>query len=215
MVFMKVDYNYTKVIIGINIAIFFLFYGLSFFLFDVGQIFRWMSLTPSILIGDYFVWTPLTSIFLHTIPAHLFFNMISLFFIGRFVEPLIGRKRFLQVFLISGIFAGLLHVLVSYLTKSGLDVSAIGASGAILGLVGVLAVLIPKQKILLFFVIPLPLWVLGILLVALVILNPQLGGVTIGHIAHLGGFVAGAIYGAYLVMKYPQKVKMLRQVYHQ
>lgn len=210
---MRVNYTYTKIIIGINVAIFFLFFLSSLFI-DPSEIFRFGALTPSLAVGQYFIWTFVTSIFLHTMTIHLLFNMISLFFVGRFVEPLIGRKRFLHVFFLSGIFAGLLHVAVSYWTSSGLDIPAIGASGAIFGLLGLLAVLIPRQKILLFFVIPMPLWVLGVILLTLLILNPQIGGVTIGHIAHLGGFVAGAIYGFYLVKKYPQKIQMLRQVYN-
>ncbi len=213
MRFMKVDYNYTKLIIGINVAIFFLFFIFSFII-DPLEIFRFTALTPSLVVGEYFIWTLFTSLFLHTLPIHLFFNMISLFFIGKFVEPLIGRRRFLQVFLISGIFAGILHVAVSYMTGTDLNIPAIGASGSIMGLVGLLAVLIPKQKVLLFFIIPMPLWVFGILLVGLVIFNPQIGGITVGHIAHLGGFVAGALYGFYITARYHQKVKMLRQVYN-
>ena len=210
---MRVNYTYTKIIIWINVAIFFLFYASSFFI-DPAQVFMLSALTPSLLIGKYYIWTLVTSMFLHTLPIHLFFNMISLFFIGRFVEPLIGRKRFMTVFFLSGILAGLLHVGVSYWASSGLDVPAIGASGAIMGLVGLLAVLIPRQKVLLFFVIPMPLWFFGVLLLALVIFNPQIGGVAIGHIAHLGGFAAGALYGLYIAKKYPQKVQMLRQVYN-
>lgn len=213
MRFMKVDYTYTKVIIWINVAIFFLFWIFSYFI-DPVKIFQFAALTPSLVFSKYFIWTLVTSMFLHTLTIHLFVNMISLFFMGRFVEPLIGRKRFLQVFFFSGIFAGLLHVAVSYFTGSNMNIPAIGASGAIMGLAGLLAVLIPKQKVLLFFVIPMPLWMLGIILVALVILNPSIGGITIGNVAHLGGFVAGALYGFYLTNRYQQKVKMLRQVYH-
>jgi membrane associated rhomboid family serine protease len=91
--------------------------------------------------------------------------MISLFFIGNFVEKLIGRKRFLIFYILSGIFAGLFYVFLSYFFGNASliigtsafnigeklflnpEVYAVGASGAIFALIGVLAVLTPYNKV--------------------------------------------------------------------
>lgn len=102
------------------------------------------------------IWTIFTSMFLHLMPFHIFANMISLFFLGNLSEKILGKKRFLILYLVSGVFAGLFYVTLSYLFGNtelgarivgGYSIPAIGASGAIFGLVGVLAVLIPKNRI--------------------------------------------------------------------
>jgi membrane associated rhomboid family serine protease len=81
--------------------------------------------------------------------------MISLFFLGSLVEKIIGRKRFLWFYLASGIFAGLFFALLAGFFGFGIweklfgnpSIAGVGASGAIFGLVGILAVLIPKKKV--------------------------------------------------------------------
>lgn len=101
-------------------------------------------------------WTVLTSMFVHIEIWHIFANMISLFFIGNFVERLIGRKRFFWLYIMSGIFAGLFYLFFSYYFGADIlgaklfgrpDIAAVGASGAIFSLVGVLAVLTPYSKV--------------------------------------------------------------------
>jgi membrane associated rhomboid family serine protease len=97
----------------------------------------------------------LTSMFIHANFSHLFFNMISLFFLGTLVERLIGRKRFLWSYLIFGIFAGLFFAVLSGLFGYGIGakifgdptIMGVGASGAIFGLVGILTIMIPKSKV--------------------------------------------------------------------
>ena len=101
-------------------------------------------------------WTILTSMFSHIWLPHLFFNMISLFFIGNFLEKIIGRKKFFWFYMISGLFAGLFYVVLSFYFGNGeigakIFISpenyAVGASGAIFGLAGLLAVLTPRMKV--------------------------------------------------------------------
>lgn len=102
------------------------------------------------------IWTIFTSMFLHIEIWHLLANMISLFFIGNFAEKLIGRKRFFWLYLISGLFAGLFYVTLSYLFgSSGIGekifinpgIFAVGASGAIFSLLGLLAILTPYSRV--------------------------------------------------------------------
>jgi membrane associated rhomboid family serine protease len=134
----------TKLII-INIIAYFV----GFILLSVyGEEFvlRNLALTPSIVLSGGAVWTLITSMFMHGGFFHIFANMFSLFFIGTFLERIIGKKRFFWVYMISGIIGGVFFILAS-LIFGGLDVPAVGASGAIFGLLGVLAVLVPWSKV--------------------------------------------------------------------
>jgi membrane associated rhomboid family serine protease len=108
----------------------------------------------NILQGKY-LWTLLTHMFSHISFFHLFVNMFSLWFVGGFVEKLIGRKRFIWFYLIAGVFAGILSVLLAGLFGYGLwerilgspAIPMLGASGAIFGLVGLLAVIVPRARV--------------------------------------------------------------------
>lgn len=137
-------FSITNQIILINILIYFLsliligFYGEEFFS-------KYFTLTPSEISQFKNFWTILTSMFLHGSFFHIFANMFSLFFIGNFLEKLIGRKRIFWTYIISGIIGGIFFVIASIFLKN--DFSAVGASGAIFGLLGVLAVLVPYSKI--------------------------------------------------------------------
>ena len=141
-------------------------------------------------------WMFVTSIFLHADLSHLFFNMMALFFFGTYLERMIGRKSFLVLFLVSGVIGNLGYLF----TASDPLTPAIGASGAIYGVVGTLAVLAPLLMIFIYGIIPLPMFVTAILwtLLDLVGLFTPSG---IAHGAHLGGMVVGVIYGLYL--RYP------------
>jgi len=137
-------FSVTNQLILINVLLFFVsylivgIYGEDFFQNN-------LALTSSLILSGENLWTFLTSMFLHAGFFHIFANMFSLFFIGNFLEKIIGRKRFIGVYLISGLIGGIFFV-VSGLIFSN-DVSGIGASGAIFGLLGVLAVLVPYSKI--------------------------------------------------------------------
>jgi membrane associated rhomboid family serine protease len=106
----------------------------------------YLAINPAMIFEGKALWTFLTSMFFHAGLFHLFANMFSLFFVGRFLEKLIGKKRFLGVYFISGLVGGLFFVLASLIYNDPL-ISALGASGALFGLVGVLAVLVPKSRI--------------------------------------------------------------------
>ncbi|VVB78346.1 Rhomboid protease GlpG [uncultured archaeon] len=104
--------------------------------------------------GSY--WTVFTSMFVHIEAWHILANMVSLFFIGNFVEKLIGRKRFFWLYILSGLFAGLLYVFLSYYFGASIigaklfgspSIFAVGASGAIFSLLGILAFLTPYTKV--------------------------------------------------------------------
>ena len=138
----------TSKIIVFNVSVFIL----SFFVKDI---FNYVALVPGLIVQGKNLWTILTSMFVHAGFAHLFFNMISLFFVGTFIERIIGKKRFFWFYMISGIIAGLFFALLSGFFGFGLgekifgnpDIGGVGASGAIFGLVGLIAVLTPRNRV--------------------------------------------------------------------
>ncbi len=166
-------------------------------------------------------WTLLSSTLAHDFvnPNHLIFNGMFLFFFGPAVERLLGWKRFVTLFLVAGAVAGVAQVhavafeltghLMGYLPDGG----ALGASGGLMALFGLLIVLTPNQKVALFMIVPMPLWIAGIGYAALDVLgvvSPRFGG-NIGHFAHLSGMAVGLLYG--LVVKAAWKRRGVRLVY--
>lgn len=146
-----------------------------------------------------YVWTWVTSIFAHA-PGfgHIFSNAIVIFFFGRLVERAVGFRNFALLFLGSGILGGLLQIAAT--TAAGGSGGALGASGAALAIMGTLTVLNPRLKVYLYFLLPVPIWLLtgGYTLFTLYMVNtggPGAGGT--GQIAHLTGLVIGLLYGWY------------------
>lgn len=143
-------------------------------------------------------WTLLTSVFSHNIWFHIFINMIVLRSFGSIVVAVLGVWNFIAFYLGAGIIASFSHAFVSAFIVGNPDIPAVGASGAIAGLVMVFSLLFPREKIVLFFVIPLPAMVGAIAFIALdiwgLVAQAGGGGLPIGHGAHLGGAFAGILY---------------------
>jgi rhomboid protease GluP len=95
-----------------------------------GEVLATGALVPA-LVARGEVWLLLTSTFLHANAIHLILNMLSLYFLGVFVEPAFGRARFLALYLTSGLAGG-----IAYLYFGDFNGPAVGASGAIFGLLG-------------------------------------------------------------------------------
>lgn len=139
--------------------------------------------------GFFRIWQPITHLFMHGGFGHIFFNMFTLWMFGRILENFWGSKRFLQFYLICGIAAAAAHLLTS-------DSAAVGASGAIMGLMAAFAYLFPNTELFIIF-IPVPIKAKYVVpgLMAL----DLFGGVqnnpddNIAHWAHLGGAIAGLI----------------------
>jgi membrane associated rhomboid family serine protease len=141
----------------------------------------------------------LTSLFLHGSLLHLAGNMLFLWVFGNNIEDRLGRLRFLPFYLLCGIAAGLAQAL----SDPDSTIPLIGASGAISGVLGAYVVLFPRIRIwtvvMPFFFLPfrLPAWVwLGIYFVLqFVYLGGEAtsGGGGVAYLAHIGGFVAGAV----------------------
>jgi len=180
---------------------------------------EYIALIPDNIVHGKYLWTFLTSMFMHGGLFHLFVNMLSLFFVGSLIEKILGKKRYIWFYLISGLFAGLLYVVLSYLFKDftwGVSIfgsvigPAVGASGALFGVIGLLMILTPNLPVYLMF-IPIPIKMKyaapGMLIVLWLI--SVAGNVGIGNSAHLGGLVIGLIYGVYLRKRYKKKTNYI------
>jgi membrane associated rhomboid family serine protease len=141
-----------------------------------------------------YVWTWLTSIFSHGGLFHIAGNSIVIYFFGRIVEQYVGSRDFTLLFLGSGVLAGLGQIGIQ--AYQGVAGGALGASGAALAIMGVLTVLNPKLKVYLYFILPVPLWIITIGYAGLTVFG-IVGGVAggIAHVAHGVGLVIGLLYG--------------------
>lgn len=199
----------TNKLIIFNIIIFFIV--LIMFLIFKEKTADWFFLKPSDFISFKYPWTIVTHMFIHSVNfLHIFVNMLSLFFLGNFIERIIGKKRFFWLYMFSGIAGGLAYVLSAYITGQGMDTAAVGASGALFGIAGTLVFLTPNLPVYVMFIpIAMPLWFGVIFLLIFLWVVSALLGLPIGNIAHLGGFLFGVTYGIYLRLKYKKKVKAL------
>lgn len=132
----------------------------------------------------------LSSGFLHVDWMHLGFNMYALYIFGDFVATNLGTIPFLIIYF-GSLIAGSLYTL--HYHKDEPYYSAVGASGAVSGIVYSSILVFPDMQLLLFFAIPIPGYVfgLGYLLYSIYGMKKQVGN--IGHAAHLGGAIGGFI----------------------
>ena len=196
--------NLNVILIMINVAFFLIvsFFPQKFVLDNIA-----ISLQNIIQLK---LWTFITSMFMHGGFFHLFANMFSLLFIGGLVEKLLGRKRYFWFYIISGLFAGLLYILVELLFPSNLP--AVGASGALFGLVGMLVLLTPNLPVFVMFIpIPIKMKYAGPGMLIVLWLISLAGNIPIGNTAHLGGLVAGIVYGLYIKNRYKRKTEFIRR----
>jgi len=163
---------------------------------------RWLSghlaASASTLTEPWLWWQFFTAGFTHS-PAgitHILDNMIVLFFLGRDVEDRYGPKEFLRVYLAMLVFANVVWCIITRMTI-GVDSPGIyGASGAIAGVVVLYAFNFPHRTLLLFFVFPMPAWLLGAGLVAYDIYG-AMGGITgsnVAYVAHVAGAAFALLY---------------------
>lgn len=130
----------------------------------------------------------LTSGFLHADFNHLLFNMLTLYFFAGVVINYVGVSKFVIIYIGSLLLGSLLSY---YFHKDEYHYSAIGASGAVMGILYAAILFIPDQNLYLFFAIPIPAWIFGVayLLYSIYGMKTKLGN--IGHDAHIGGAIAG------------------------
>lgn len=155
----------------------------------------WPLATPE---GLFRPWQIVTYAFLHdpTNILHIVFNMFALYMFGPLLEQFWGARRFIGYYFVCLIAAGATQLAVDYASHTG--EATIGASGAIFGILLAFAMLFPRAKLLLYFVIPVPAWLFvtgyAVLELFFGVTGRQAG---IGHFAHLGGMLGGALMMLY------------------
>ena len=133
----------------------------------------------------------LTSGFLHVDFTHLFLNMFTLYFFADVVINWFGPGRFLLIYFVSLLAGSLLSL---YFHKDEPYYSAVGASGAVTGVLFAAILLQPDMRLALLFIpIPFPAYVFGIayLLYSIYGMRTRIGN--IGHSAHFGGAIGGFV----------------------
>ena len=113
--------------------------------------------------------------------------MLTLFFFGSYLLRLVGETKVLIVYFGGGILGNILFMLLA----PPLSI-AVGASGAVYAVAGALVVMMPKLRVYLYFIVPVPLWIVVLVFFVLWSFIPGLG---IAWQAHLGGLVLGLIAG--------------------
>ncbi len=147
-----------------------------------------------------YVWTLLTSAFSHQELWHIGINMIVLWSFGSLLERLWGTWTFVAFYLVASVVSSASHCFVSSVVLDNPSIPALGASGAVSGLLLAFALLFPKEKILVFGLIPIPALVGALAFVAIdvwgLVAQSRGGGLPIGHGAHLGGALCGLLFWA-------------------
>ena len=143
-----------------------------------------------------YMWQLVTFQFMHASWMHILFNSLAIYFFGRTVETAFGSRRFIGIYLASGIMGGLVQMLFALIMPS-FDQAVVGASAGASGLVAAFAVLNWTEPFTLFlYFIPITmrgrtlLWVsIGMAVLGIMNVNSH-----IANAAHLGGLLAGFFY---------------------
>ena len=130
----------------------------------------------------------LSSGFLHADMTHLIFNMLTLWFFAPVVISYLGDFSFLMIYFGSLIFGSLLTM---FFHKDDYGYRAVGASGAVTGVLYSAILLQPDMMLGIFFVIPMPAYIFGILYLLYSIYGMKAKNDNIGHTAHFGGAIGG------------------------
>ncbi|MCD6237381.1 MAG: rhomboid family intramembrane serine protease [Thermoplasmata archaeon] len=185
-----------------NIIVFFI-YSIYPVQITLGLAFNTAYLSPA---GVPYLYTLLTSMFVHSNFAHLFGNMFVLFFLGMAFERRVGSKIFLLIYVITGVCGA---VTFSFIHLNS-TIFLVGASGAIFGILGAFAAAYPRDEV----VMPIPVGIMLITRVKVItaailfatletilsIWSPYISDNT-AHLAHIGGLVSGIVLSMLLIRK--------------
>ena len=161
---------------------------------------EWFELEPEKTVYRGQLWRLLTSAFCHDRLGiwHILFNMLMLYWFGTRLERMYGSREFLLFYLTAAVCSSLAYVALALYTDA--NIPAIGASGAVMGVMMLYVIFYPNETILVFWLIPVPLWIL-LSLYVLFDLHPVLLALAgdrvftgVAHAGHLGGLAFGFLY---------------------
>lgn len=157
-------------------------------------LFSELGMIPAKIVVSHSYWQFMTYMFVHGGLSHLIFNMLSLLLIGITLERELGSLEFLLFYFVVGILSAVAAFFTYYFTGN-LFVNFVGASGAIYGLMFLIAVLYPKSFFYVFGLIPVPAPVLVIIYTVIEIYSELTGkNAGVAHIIHLSGFLFAWLY---------------------
>lgn len=166
----------------------------------------WLALRGDTLWKPWLWWNMVSYGFAHAAePGHVLFNMLGLFILGRDIEWTYGKREFIRLYLALLLAGGLVWSLAMAarvflfheipMEMAGRYPPVVGASGAVAGIVVLFALHFPRRTLLLFFLFPIPAWVLGVLLVAFDIMGALgQGQQNVAYIVHLAGAAFAFVY---------------------
>ena len=203
-------------LIAINVAVFLIFSIVNVFIFLMaGSGAAALNFTDYLKLPSNFItllfrpWTIITHMFYHERIMHILFNMLLLFWYGRIFQEFLGSRRLQAVYLLGGIFGGLIYVL-AYNIFPAFEIAkhsalAFGASAGVLAVLVATATYLPNYTVSLILIGPVRLKYIAAVLVLLdVIFIPQ--GNSGGHIGHLGGALTGFLYARGLPRGYDASI---------
>ena len=200
----------VRILIILNVIVFFMWHDLggehSAFMVS-NFLISWNALVA----GRY--WTLLTAVFSHIAVWHILINMYVLYSFGTVLEKVLGSRLFIIIYLAFGIISSFAHAAVSNYILHQPDQAALGASGAISGLVLVFALMFPRLRLYILGLIPIPALIGAIAFMGLdvwgLVAQAHGGGLPIGHGAHLGGAFAGILFYYFYIRPRQQQYRMM------
>jgi membrane associated rhomboid family serine protease len=163
----------------------------------VPQMREWLALIPSNVVQHGFIWQIVTYSLLHEGLSHVVFNMLTLWFIGAYLEGDWGSRRFIECYVFCVVGAALVTIAIAYSHFPGVspDSATIGASGGIFGLLMAFGIIYADQEMG-FFLLPFRIkakYLVGIwVLIAIVAVFEPAHGIAV--FAHLGGLLFGFLF---------------------
>ncbi len=153
----------------------------------------YMGMEPANVVGRYWLWQPITYMFVHAGALHILFNMLALWWFGVELERLWGTKFFVKFYFVSGLAGAALTLAMSFLpfgfSEELFRAVTLGASGAIFGLLLAYAMYFPDRPIYLYFVFPIPAKYFVLIIAALSLFTSGTAWT-----AHLGGLAGGYLF---------------------
>jgi rhomboid family protein len=191
---LRTPWSTTKILTAVLIAVFALQCINDVYLHTPAEF--WLALTP-VCFRQGWLWQLITFQFLHATVWHLAFNLIVFWWVGHFVENVLGRRRYLVALFGCGAVGGILQASLMILAPQHYGNAVVGASAGVSGLFAIYAMLERESTVRLYFLLPVRamtlLWAAGIveLFFTLVPTPREMG---IAHAAHLGGLLAGVAW---------------------
>jgi len=193
----------VKWLLGLNLAAFIIQQTADRF-FGIGLL-EIFALIPHHFVMDAWLWQIVTYSFLHGDVVHLFLNLLMLAFIGGDLEGAWGTKQFLRFYAFCTIIAGCAYLIIQILSRDGLMMPMVGASGGIYGLLMAYGLIYSERTLLFMLLFPLKakyfVWILVAVEFMTSLYSPH---DRLSSVAHLGGMGAGFVYlfaGAYFRLR--------------